>query len=164
MQSVIRTVTLALAAVLPLAPVLAAQPTDAGEGSGVRVLTEAFAAAWGRHNARELAALWTEDGDLVNPMGRMAKGRVEVQQLFADEHATFMKGTTLTVTIQSERAVEQGLALVDCEALLAGVRSPEGQALPPFKHLIFALVKKQDGGWRFLAARLVVPVPPPPEN
>jgi uncharacterized protein (TIGR02246 family) len=164
MQGALRTVVVMLAAGAFVTPTVGAQPTGAADATDVRALTDAFAAAWGRHNARELAALWTEDGDLINPMGRAAKGRAEVQQLFADEHATFMNGTKLSVTVTGERPLQGDLALIDCEALLSGVRSPEGQSLPSFKHLIFAVVKKQDGGWRFLAARLVVPVPPPPES
>ncbi len=159
-----RAVVLSLAVMALLAPALGAQTEEPAESTGVRALTDAFAAAWGRHNARELAGLWTEDGDLVNPMGRAAKGRAEVQRLFAEEHATFMKGTTLSVTVNGERPLAPDLAVIDCEALLRGVTSPDGRSVPPFKHLIFAVVKKGDAGWRFVAARLVVPVPPPPEN
>jgi uncharacterized protein (TIGR02246 family) len=132
--------------------------------AGISKLTSAFATAWGEHDAAAMAALWVPDGDLMNPMGREARGPSQIEQLFRDEHSTYMRGTTLSVKVLRARQLEPGLAVIDCEALLGGVKTPDGKDVLPLKHLIFAVVRKTEAGWRFVTARLSVPVPPPPAS
>lgn len=154
---------LACVALMTVGSPLLAQ--DAGADSeGVKGLTAAFSAAWAAHDPDSLAALWVPDGDLVNPMGQTARGRAELARLFREEHTTYMKGTGLNVKVTATRVLGPGLALVDCDAHLTGVKTPDGKAMPPFKHLVVAVVAKGEEGWRFVSARLSVPVPPPPEK
>jgi uncharacterized protein (TIGR02246 family) len=148
---------------LALASGLSAQE-DGVDHEGVKTLAASFSAAWERHDPAALADLWVADGDLVNPMGRRARGRAELAQFFRDEHASYMKGTSLTVKVTGARVLGPGLALLDCEAQLVGVKTPEGKALPPLKHLVFAVVTKAGERWQFVSARLSVPVPPPPDK
>jgi uncharacterized protein (TIGR02246 family) len=141
----------------------------AGEGpsvdqEGLADLAVAFSSAWSRHDPDALASLWTADGDLMNPMGRSARGRAEIRALFEDEHGRYMRGTSLSVKVTSSRALAADLAFVDCEALLAADQPAEGRSAPPLKHVIFAVVAARDGKWRFLSARLAVPIPPPPRD
>jgi uncharacterized protein (TIGR02246 family) len=154
---------LALVALLTVGSPLGAQD-DRVDAEGVRALTTAFSTAWAAHDPEGLAGLWVPDGDLVNPMGQTARGRVELAKLFREEHTSYMKGTALNVKVTATRVLGPGLALVDCDAHLTGVKTPDGKAMPPFKHLVVAVVTKSAEGWRFVSARLSVPVPPPPEK
>jgi len=154
---------LPLVALLTVGSPLAAQE-DRADAEGLRALTAAFSAAWEAHDPDALAGLWVPDGDLVDPMGQTARGRVEVSRLFREEHASYMKGTALNVKVTATRVLGPGLALLDCDAQLRGVKTPDGKALPPLKHLVVAVVTKGAEGWRFVSVRLSVPVPPPPEK
>ena len=137
---------------------------DRVDADGVRNLAAAFSAAWAQHDPEALATLWVADGDIVNPMSRAARGHSELVRFFRDEHSSYMKGTGLTVKVTGTRVLGPGLALVDCEAQLTGVRTPDGKAMPPLTHLIVGVVTKTPEGWRFVSARLSVPVPAPPES
>jgi hypothetical protein len=76
----------------------------------------------------------------------------------------YWRATSLNVKVTSSRALAGDLAFVDCEALLTAVQPAEGRSVPPLKHVIFAVVAARDGRWRFLSARLAVPIPPPPQD
>ncbi len=145
---------------LALAGALPAQEEGA-DHEGLKTLAASFSAAWERHDPVALADLWVADGDLVNPTQRKARGRAELVEFFRDEHSSYMKGTSLTVKVTGARVLGPGLALIDCEAQLTGVKTPDGKALPPLKHLVFAVVTKAGERWQFVSARLSVPVPPP---
>src|ERR1051325_9222268 len=47
----------------------------------IRKLYEEFQANWNKHDAKALAKHWSVDGDHVDPDGRVAKGRPEVEKL-----------------------------------------------------------------------------------
>lgn len=122
----------------------------------------AFAASWNTHDAKAMASFWATDGDLINPSGRVAKGRAEVEKLFADEHSTVMKGTSYAVLSTSFRMVKPDLTLADADAEITGMKAPDGRALPTFKHHVTSLWAKQAGRWRIVAARPYAFLPPPP--
>jgi len=71
-------------------PLLAKESDEAG----IRATDEVFAAAWNKHDAKAMAATWAKDGDLVNPFGRVAKGRAEVE-------GTVDRGNGLRVVVLS---------------------------------------------------------------
>ncbi len=148
------TVSILLFAWLAVAP---GSATAAAGGQQQRQEIQArideFTAAWNRHDTEQMSALWTEDGDLINPFGRKAEGRDEVRRLFADEHAGVMKQSKHEMKVASVRMVGE-VALVDMDSTVTGMRNPEsGADLPPLKLHIFAVMTKQDGKWMILSAR-----------
>src|SRR5688500_6010127 len=70
--------------------------------AGVKKQCAAFVDAWNAHDPKAMAALFAEDGDAINPHGRVATGRAEVEKMFTDEH----KGTgplrESTIAVKSE--------------------------------------------------------------
>jgi uncharacterized protein (TIGR02246 family) len=94
----------------------AAQPSDSG-GRGadpvaqgdpsrpIRDQAAAFEQAWNAHDAEALAAMWTDAGDLINPFGRVASGRVEVLALLRDEHSGALKALTTSVSVKTIRVM-----------------------------------------------------------
>src|SRR4051812_31529263 len=88
-----------------------ARAADHGQAIKARVAT--FVDAWNQHDAKQMAACWTEDGDLINPFGVSAKGREQIEQLFAKEQSQIMKNTTNEMSVASIRMVGDDLALVD---------------------------------------------------
>ena len=84
----------------------------AGDEEAIQKRLDEFVAAWNNHDAEAMAALWAPDGDLINPFGRVAKGRPEVEKLFIDEHASFTKGTTYKVTSSLVRVLGSEVAVL----------------------------------------------------
>jgi uncharacterized protein (TIGR02246 family) len=120
-----------------------------------------FKAAWDHNDAKALAAIWAADGDLINPFGRVAKGRAEVEKLFQDEQTTIMKGTTFAFVSASAREIAPDVAVADWDVEITGMKGPDGAAMPPFKNHVTVIWVKQGGQWWAAAARPVVYQPPP---
>ena len=112
-----------------------------------------FTTAWNRHEPAQMASVWHDDGDLINPWGRVAKGREQVLALFREEHSGPMKTCNYQMTTTSLRLVSGDVAIVDCESTLTGMRDQSGKELPPYKPHILLLLSKKDGEWRVLCGR-----------
>jgi uncharacterized protein (TIGR02246 family) len=152
---------LLLAAVLTLAlspPAGAAQPADE---AALKARADEFVAAWDKDDGHGLAAIFAPDGDLINPSGRVAKGRAEIEKLFTEEHAGVTKGTHYNILGLTNRFIGQDAAIQDWEAEVTGMKGPDGSALPPLKHHVTVVCVKKDGKWWVVAARPAVPLPPP---
>lgn len=127
----------------------------------IRKRLSEFAATWGKHDAKGLAAHWAPDGDLVNPWLRHARGRAEVEKLFADEHTTVFKSTTYAMKPAAIRFLGPDVALVDWDADIQGVTTPDGKPLP-LPHHVTLVMQKKDGQWWTVSARAMVAAPPLP--
>src|SRR5713226_4942054 len=90
---------------------VAGAKAQAGDEAAIRKVFADFAEAWGRDDAKSMASHWTVDGDLINPQGRRANGRAELEKLFADEHATVFKGTHITFSEGTIRFVTPDVAV-----------------------------------------------------
>ena len=150
------TVLAALAALAVWPSMAAAQADEAA----IRQLSNDFFAAWTHHDVKAMAATFAEDADIINPFGRVAKGRAEIEKLFAEEHAGPFKGTSYEATV-SVRIMAPGVALGDWEATVTGMHDASGQALPPFKHHVAAVYVKKGGRWLAAAGRPYAFLPPP---
>ncbi len=49
--------------------------------AGVVKTGEAFFDAWNQHDMTKMVAHWTEDATLINPAGRVAHGKAEIEKL-----------------------------------------------------------------------------------
>jgi uncharacterized protein (TIGR02246 family) len=156
----IRAFLLSLAAVLLIVPQIGAAED---EKKSVEEMIDArameFVAAWNEHDSEAMAMLWAEDGDFVNPFGRVARGREEVEKLFAEDHAGIMKGTTYSMTLKWVNMVTPDVAVATWDGKVSGMRAPDGTALPALDHLVTVVTKKKDGVWWTVAARAMAPVP-----
>jgi uncharacterized protein (TIGR02246 family) len=97
-----------------------------------------FCDAWNRHNARDLAALWSEDGELHHPWGERRVGRDAIRDLLDAEHTGTMADSRLTIErIDATPATDTVSAEID--AVLEDVRAPNGRtyALPTVMSALF---------------------------
>ncbi|MFN2385260.1 MAG: SgcJ/EcaC family oxidoreductase [Thermoanaerobaculia bacterium] len=132
-----------------------------GDEAAIRKVHADFTAAWNRHDPAALAAIWSADGDLVNPEGRWAKGNAEVQKNFADEQAGIFKSSTFTNTVTGVRFLTPNIAIVDASF---EIRNATPANAPPMtqKGLYKAVMVKDGGTWRTASAMAMAPVAPPP--
>lgn len=138
-----------------------ARGLDSASEKEVRAAGDAFVAAWNKHDAKAMAALWAPDGDLINPFGRVAKGRAEVEKLFSDEHTTVMKGSTYSLSNFTARFPSPAVAVVDWDGEITGVQAPDGSPIPAFKHHVVDVYTKKGGKWWLMTARAMAFLPPP---
>lgn len=149
-----------------LSVVLAAIPSsvraaDAGAKAAFERTQHDFVSAWNSHDAKKLAMVFAEDGDLINPFGRAEKGRAAIEALFAEEQGGAMKPTTYKVESGSLREVGADLAVADWVAVVAGMMTPDGKPAPDFRHNVTLVYQKRSGHWMLESVRAYVFVPKP---
>lgn len=120
-----------------------------------------FVTAWNRHDPVQMASIWHDDGDLINPFGRFARGHSQVQELFRDEHAGPMKTCANQMSINAMRLASDDVAIVDADCTLTGMRGADGKELPTFKPHVLLVLTRREGDWRVLSARAYAMTPAP---
>jgi len=123
------------------------------------VATE-FVAAWNKNDARALTALFTTDGDLINPAGRVARGTTGVETLLTEEHNGQFKGTRLSLPQKHLRFLKQDIAIVDYEYEISHVRGSDGKETS-IKGLVSNVLHKNGDKWLIAACRPSIPAPLP---
>lgn len=104
--------------------------------------------AWETNDGAEVASRFTSDGSLINPFGERADGRNAVAAMYVDYFGGMLAGTTSTFQLETVRAIDAGHVLVDGEQKIFGADGAVVLAV----HLT-ALLRQQDGDWRFVDAR-----------
>ena len=128
----------------------------------VKTRAKEFIAAWQKHDPKALAALWADDGDLINPWGRWAKGRAEVEALFRDEQTGKgpLRESTMALSEDSVRFPAADVAVHDWTATCTGVLAPDGTKQTSAFHVTMVW-KKAGGTWSVYSARPYLKENPP---
>ncbi|WP_202922937.1 SgcJ/EcaC family oxidoreductase [Nesterenkonia haasae] len=116
-------------------------------------LPNAFAAAWNRHDANSLAALFVEDADFINVVGLWWEDQDSIRsahdygfrKIFADSH--------MTVDHVKVRPLSEESAVIVWEWSLTGQQSPEGSPAARRRGLFTFVVLQQEGRWRTVTAQ-----------
>jgi uncharacterized protein (TIGR02246 family) len=137
---------LVLAAGAPCVVSAASMP-NASDEAAIKKCVADFSAAWNKHDPKAMAATWAEDADLINPFGRAARGRAEIEKLFTDEQSMAMKGTTYTVLDTNVRMLSPDIALCELSGQIANMKDPSGTPMPLFKHHVVLIAMKRNGTW-----------------
>jgi uncharacterized protein (TIGR02246 family) len=116
-------------------------------GPAIRASEQAFVAAFNRGDAKAVAALWTEEGSLVDDQGQISKGRKAIEA----EYAAFFQanaGARIEVAIQSIETPTPDTAIEDG---VARVISKEGAA--PLASRYTAVHVRHEGKWLMASVR-----------
>ena len=155
------TLCLALFAAASMTAV-SARAAGSGAKSSIEKLNQNWVAAWNAHDAKKMMAMWASDGDLINPFGRKASGRAEIEKLFTEEQGGVMKASTYTTNSLSIRELNASTAISDSEGTVTGMVDPSGKALPPFVHEVSIVYVKKGGHWLAASVRAWAKPQPPP--
>ena len=131
---------------------------QAADEAAIRKLFAGFAEAWGKDDTKSMASYWTADGDLINPLGRRANGRAEIEALLADEHATMFKGTHIKFGEGTIHFVKPDVAVFSTDYEVPGAHGPNGAEMT-VKGLITSVMVKKNAKWWTLFARPMSPLP-----
>jgi uncharacterized protein (TIGR02246 family) len=124
-----------------------------------------LAASWNKNDYKAMAALFADDADLINPLGRVAKGKAEIEKLYMDEQTGAFKGSHFTSECKAGvRFVKSDVAIVTCAFTVTDGKLPDGTAMPPLKGIYTATMLKTKNKWRIIAGRPMVPVSPSPKS
>jgi uncharacterized protein (TIGR02246 family) len=133
---------------------LAGSATGAeGDAAGVRKGCEAIVVALNQHDAKAVAAVFTEDGDMITGDGRLISGRAEIEKAVAADHSGALREASVQVLKEPVRFPTPDVAVSDAEVQITGVIGPDGQKLPPMTLMVTNVWKKTDGTWLVFASR-----------
>ena len=152
------TLAVLFSACMPL-PLCAADRTT--DESAIRDLVGARQQqAWNQHDAHAYAALFTEDGDVVNVVAWWWKGRTEIESNLTRMFSNIFRDSTLTFKHVDVRFLTSEIAIAHARWTLEGARMPPG--LPePREGLQTLTVQKRNGKWLIAAFHNTNYVPPP---
>jgi len=134
--------------VLACGPALSEEPASSAEAA-VKEHFKDFDQTWAKHDAKALAAFYTEKAEIVTESGQTFSGRDGIEEALSQAFDNSLKDSTLTVTVQKIRMIKPDVALVDSEAQIK-----QGDAEANTLHLVTVLVK-QDGKWMTETSRAI---------
>ena len=126
----------------------------------IRHRFDEFAAAWNRHDPHAMASLYTDDADLINPSGRAAKSRTEIEKMFKDEHGTQFKDSHMSLRFEDLRLLAPEIVVTDHAFEVSGALDPSGKEITLRGHLT-AVLRKLGDTWLMTVCRPMVPVTAP---
>jgi len=139
----------------------AAPKIRSSEEEAIYTRVEEFVNAWNTHNARAMSMLYSEDADVINPFGRVAKGRTEIERLFKDEHSGPLKDSRMSLRPDNLRLLTPDVAITDHSFELTGIRDPQGRDVPTMRGHLTEVLKKHGEMWLVAACRPMAPYPLP---
>jgi uncharacterized protein (TIGR02246 family) len=124
--------------------------------AAIRALEAAYDAAWDAADLDALTAQFTSDATIADPFGGVSTGRAEITQLLGTLLAGSGRGSTHVGAIHAVHFVTGDVALADGEAVIEGLRAPDGSAMPTIVHRFTDILVRGDAGWRIAQVRAYV--------
>lgn len=112
--------------------------------------------AWSANDGAAFAALFTEDGSLINPFGERADGRPALTAMYSEYFRGMLKGTTTSITLAQLRPIEANHVFADADQ---EIFAPGGDVVLAL-HVV-NLLRKDGDSWRLLDSRPYAFSPPP---
>lgn len=135
-----------------LSPMMTAGARAADE-QPIKDRLDEFQSAWNKDDTTAMAAVWAEDGSLINPLGVYAQGRDAIAKVFDQEHTGRFKATKYATSDVKIQWVTPDVAVVDVTANISGAHKSDGSAAPDYPHHVTWVFVKKDGKWMAAAAR-----------
>lgn len=155
----------------PPAPIRPLAPPRPSGGSGclpgverdIKALEAAFHLHWNNHDALELGALWSMEGDLVHPDGGIEKGRRAITQNRLEQfRSREFRAAKHALTFGIIRCLDAQVALVDAKWDLREVTDAAGKAVPKTEGFATLVLGRGTDGWLIEAYRYHVKPGAPP--
>ena len=106
--------------------------------------------AWNRHDAKAYAALFADDGDVVNVAGWWWKGRSEIERQLSAAYAVVFRESRLTITDVQIRFLARDIAIAHVRWSMEGARTPP--PIPePREGIQIQVLQKRGAIWRIAA-------------
>ena len=154
--------TAALLMVLAV-PAFAADSAKASKDTdAIRNSIGEFFGLWNKNDVKGMITHWADDASLINPMGKAANGKAEIEKLLTEEQTTVFKGSTAKLVSLTAKSITSNIDWIDAEMTVDNAHGPDGAAMPQMKNHIAGLMQKKGGKWLISAARPYSFMTPPP--
>jgi uncharacterized protein (TIGR02246 family) len=129
--------------------------------AAIKELTDNLAKAFNAKDAKAASELFTEKAVLINPEGKKASGRAEIEQQIGADLNGLMKDSTTSFTNVEVQFLRPGLAFVDMDSEMVCTNTTGTQPTLPKIH-VSGVVERHGGKWLFDQARPATYLPPKP--
>ena len=119
----------------------------ARDESEIRQLQARQQDAWNRHDAKAYAALFTDDGDVVNVVGWWWRGRGEIERQLTSAYAVVFRESRLTITDMEVRFLTRDIAVAHVRWTMEGAKTPPSMP-EPRQGIQVQVLHKRRGAWR----------------
>jgi len=124
----------------------------------IRSRIDEFVNAWNKHDARGMSTVFADDADMIDPYGRIAKSKAEIEKMLRDEHSNAFKDSRITLRSSGLKFLSQDVAVGNYEFEVTRARDRAGKETTLQGHLT-DVFKKQGDTWVVEACRPTVPLP-----
>ena len=115
--------------------------------SAIRELQMQQQNAWNRHDAKAYAALFADDGDVVNVVGWWWKGRTEIEAKLTAAYAVAFRDSRLSIEDIEIRFLARDVATAHVRWSMEGARTPP--PIPePRRGIQIQVLQKRGRVWR----------------
>lgn len=121
--------------------------------NAVRALEAAYDEAWNRGDVDALLACMTDDAVIVDPLGKVSRGRDAIRARLAPLMGPIGDDSTHTSEIVRVEFVTPEVALVDGRAHIEHLVLEAGQAAADYFHRFTDVVVRREGQWKIAQIR-----------
>ena len=133
------------------------RPCTPGDERTVRQIGDAYTLHWNNADAKELGALWSHDGDMFHPDGRIERSSTVITANRADQfRRREFRGSKHPLTLTMIRCVHADVAVADGKWELRNMTDASGKELPDFEGQATLVVSRGASGWKIDAYRYTV--------
>jgi uncharacterized protein (TIGR02246 family) len=134
--------------------VAVASGDNVSDRAAIQQVLDAHGNAWTKGDAVAAASVMTEDADWVSGGGDIFEGRSAIEAAHREWLSGDAKGTRHSHPGQPKiRFIRPGVAIVDGDSYMGGVRDEQGKEMPPSFSRYTAVMVKDGRGWKVAAFR-----------
>jgi uncharacterized protein (TIGR02246 family) len=129
--------------------------------AAIRALEMAYDSAWNNGDVQRLVAAFAPEAVVVNPLGKSAKGRAEIQRVLGEFLNGPAKGSRHTSDVATIEFITDDVAVVDGKATVEGMAEPGDTTPAPAVHRFTDIVVRRHGTWTIAHVRAYLFAQPP---
>jgi uncharacterized protein (TIGR02246 family) len=113
-------------------------------------LASGFVESWNHHDMASFAELFHVDASFVNVIGKLMKGREEIEHHHAAAHAGPFRTSIIQIQVEDAREIVPGIMIAHLRSSLHGdARDPGGER----ETLLTFVLELRGDRWRIVAAQ-----------
>lgn len=152
---------LGLASIIAVWTISSSVSAQTTEDRAIRDVQTAQANAWNRHDAAAYAALFTDDGEVINVVGWWWQGRAEIERKLTAAFAFVFRESTLSITDVTVRLLAPDIAVAHVRWTMSGARTPPGVP-EPREGIQIQVLRKVEQRWLIVSFQNTASVPERP--
>jgi uncharacterized protein (TIGR02246 family) len=137
-----------------------AQTGTKADDDAIRAVMDRFMDAWNHHDAHAFAAVFAEDADFTNVIGRGASGRARIEEFHAPAFAAVFKDSHQKYTDIKTRYLRPEIAAVDVHWEMTGATDAQGNPRPLRQGLLNFIMMRNAGQWQIVVMHNLELTPP----